>query len=338
MRPPPDSRRGRKWSRLRLFMLYEAAWLGFVIACAALAARFVPVTNHLILFLTACSPYLMAGAGVSALLLLLARERWTAAAAGALTAVVVAVELPLFIGSSRVPEDTVPVRVLTANLRLGRADPEALVAIARERADLLAVQELTPELANDLIQDGLEKDFPYRVLDAQPYAAGVGIWSRHKIVRSSLIPGYTLGAVRADIRVPDVDEDVAAVSIHLVGNWPQPIDTWRDEIAQLSGTLDRLAAGAGRAAAIVAGDFNATFDMQPFRRLLHNGFRDAAEQSGAGLTRSIPAETAMPALVGVDRILTLNSSARGAETVPIPGSDHLGVSATVHIPRGGAGR
>lgn len=171
MSPPPDGRRRPKWSRFRLFMVYEAAWLAFVIASAALAARFVPVTNHMILFLTAWSPYLMAGAGVATLLLLLARERWTAWAAMVLTAMVVAVELPLFIGSNRVPDRSVPVRVLTANLRLGRADPAALVAIARERADLLAVQELTPELANSLIQEGLGQRFPYRVLDAQPDAA-----------------------------------------------------------------------------------------------------------------------------------------------------------------------
>lgn len=334
MSPPSDDRHRRQWSRFRLFMLYEAAWLAFVIASAALVARFMPVTNHVILFLTAFSPYLMAGAGVSAVLLLLARQRWTARAAMVLTAVVVSVELPLFIGSNRVPELSVPVRVLTANLRLGRADPAALVAIARERADLLAVQELTPELANSLIQQGIEQHFRYRVLDARPYAAGVGIWSRHRIVRSGQIPGYTLGAVRADIRVPDAADDVIAVSIHLVGNWPQPIDTWRDEITKLSGTLESVAGGAGGAAAVVAGDLNATFDMQPFRRLLRNGIRDAAEQSGAGLTRSIPAETAVPPLVGIDRILTLNSSATNVETVRIPGSDHLGLSATVHIPRG----
>ena len=33
---------------------------------------------------------------------------------------------------------------------------------------------------------------------------------------------------------------------------------------------------------IVAGDFNSTTDMRPFRALLRNGYRDAAEQSGAG--------------------------------------------------------
>ena len=94
MSPPSDDRHRRQWSRFRLFMLYEAAWLAFVIASAALVARFMPVTNHVILFLTAFSPYLMAGAGVSAVLLLLARQRWTARAAMVLTAVVVSWSCP----------------------------------------------------------------------------------------------------------------------------------------------------------------------------------------------------------------------------------------------------
>ena len=126
--------------------------------------------------------------------------------------------------------------------------------------------------------------------------------------------------MRADIRVPDAADDVIAVSIHLVGNWPQPIDTWRDEITKLSGTL--RASPAVPVGIVVAGDLNATFDMQPFRRLLRNGIRDAAEQSGAGLTRSIPAETAVPPLVGIDRILTL-SSATNVETGRIQGPPGL---------------
>jgi endonuclease/exonuclease/phosphatase (EEP) superfamily protein YafD len=84
---------------------------------------------------------------------------------------------------------------------------------------------------------------------------------------------------------------------------------------------------------IVAGDFNATVDMKPFRRLLHNGFRDAAEQSGAGLVATYPADSAIPPLIGIDHILTFNSTARDARSVRIPGSDHLGVMAYVDVLR-----
>ena len=65
-----------------------------------------------------------------------------------------------------------------------------------------------------------------------------------------------------------------------------------------------------------------------------DGFEiEAAEQSGAGLTPTFPANTSTPPLIGIDHILTFNSSANDAHAVRIPGSDHLGVSATVHLPR-----
>jgi len=48
---------------------------------------------------------------------------------------------------------------------------------------------------------------------------------------------------------------------------------------------------------------------------------------------SSPADSAITPLIGIDHILTYNSSATGAQTVRIPRSDHLGLIATVHIPR-----
>jgi hypothetical protein len=55
---------------------------------------------------------------------------------------------------------------------------------------------------------------------------------------------------------------------------------------------------------MVAGDFNATRDVGEFRRLLRDGYRDAAEQSGAGLTRTHPADIWLPPVFAVDHILT----------------------------------
>lgn len=56
----------------------------------------------------------------------------------------------------------------------------------------------------------------------------------------------------------------------------------KEDITAFADTLVSLANAAGPGAAIVAGDLNASSDMQPFRRLLDSGFRNAAEQAGAG--------------------------------------------------------
>ena len=79
------------------------------------------------------------------------------------------------------------------------------------------------------------------------------------------------------------------LAVHLAAPWVQPLQYFRDDIARFPTTLREAAArNAGSGAVIVAGDLNSTYDMQPFRNLLDEGYRDAAEQAGAGLTRSYP--------------------------------------------------
>lgn len=316
---------------LRILSLL-AAWAAFLTAAVALAARFAPVVNHAVLIVAALAPYLTIGAAaVSAAALLLARSWWAAALAAVLLAVAVGVQVPMVVGSGGPPTDTVAVRVLTVNLRMGAAEPEPLLAIARERADVLIVQELTPDLSDRLA--GIESELPYRAVDARPSAAGVGIWSRYPIERYRRDPGYELGVLTASLRVPGVSSEVTVVAAHVVGPWPQPIAGWRTEMAALPKTLATLAKTSGAGAVIVAGDLNATHDMLPFRRLLSAGFEDAAEQSGAGLDGTYPAGGPTPALIRIDHILTRNAVASDVQTVRVPGTDHLGVTATIHIAR-----
>jgi endonuclease/exonuclease/phosphatase family metal-dependent hydrolase len=41
----------------------------------------------------------------------------------------------------------------------------------------------------------------------------------------------------------------------------------------------------------------------------------------------------VPALIRIDHILIRNAAATDMRTVQVPGTDHLGVAATVHIAR-----
>lgn len=306
-------------------------WIGILVASVALAARFVPVTNHAVLTIASLSPYLMSGAALSVVLLVLSRQWLAATAAVVIAAAAASTQLSLLVASGQPAANSVPVRVLTANLAEGAADPQALSAIGGDSADILVFEELTPDLADRLSSVGLDMMFPYRMIEPQPAAGGVGIWSRYPITRSDRIAGYRLGMVSATVAVPGSDTEALVVAAHLVGPWPQPIDGWRHELDSLPETLKQLTADADTV--IVAGDFNATVDMKPFRRLLRDGFLDAAEQSGAGLVATYPADSAIPPLIGIDHILTLNSTARDARSVWIPGSDHLGVIADVDVLR-----
>lgn len=317
-------------------VLYALAWISFLISVASLAVRYAPVVNHLELGVAALSPYLIWGGAIAAAALLVLAGRQGLAMVALLPLFIgMTVKSPAFLEDSHPGGDTVPLRVLTINLHEGAADPSDVAAAASGGADILVAQELPKSTANSLAKEGLGDDFPYSYIQAHSSASGVGIWSRFPIVQSSRISRYELGAVTASVRVPGAASDVVVADIHLAGPWPQPLDRWRDEIEGLPDTLRELAAGAGRGAVIVAGDFNATTDFQPFRRLFDAGFADAVEQAGDGLNRTYPAGSLVPPIIGIDHILTYNSWATDTDEVPIDGTDHMGLLATIQVPAQG---
>jgi endonuclease/exonuclease/phosphatase (EEP) superfamily protein YafD len=103
-------------------------------------------------------------------------------------------------------------------------------------------------------------------------------------------------------------------------------------VALVVAVITRDRERADRGSVIVAADVNSTTDMRPFRALLHDGYRDDAEQSGAGIKPTFPADTRLPALVAMDHILTRNCAATSLHTLVIPGSDHWGLVVTVTVP------
>lgn len=302
-------------------------------AAGALAVRYAPIDHHVVLILAAASPYLMVAAPVSVLLLALSRRWLVTAVAGCLTVAILVVQLPRYLGPETGIVASVSVRVMTANLGLGLADANAVTDSARNLADVLVVQELTPAAVSRLSAAGLDNTFPHRALNPHDVASGVGLWSRYPIVGSTLIGGYEMPLLRTSIRIDGVVVDPIVVSAHLSGPWPQPIEDWRSDLAKFPATLEQLAKDADAGAVIVAGDFNSTTDMRPFRHLLGDGYRDAAEQAGAGMTRSYPSRRWAPPLLGIDHILVYNCAATSARTVSIPGSDHRGLVATLDVPQ-----
>ena len=150
------------------------------------------------------------------------------------------------------------------------------------------------------------------------------------------IGGYDMAFVSGQIRVPGIAIDPTVVVPHIPGPWPGPIDDWRRDLDRLPVTLFEVAEGTGGGAVVIAGDLNSTTDMRPFRRLLRDGYRDAAEQSGAGIEPTFPADWRLPPFIAIDHILTRGCTATSLRTMKIPGSDHRGLLATVMIPRSSA--
>lgn len=302
-------------------------------ASGGLAVRYAPLPTHVWVFAAVAAPFLLSAAPL-ALVVLLCSRRWALSAlAAGLTVAIAAVQVPLYVADTAVGE-YVPVRVMTVNMLYGRANAEAITAAANSRADVLMVQELTPQASRRLKAAGIEENFRYHQVAPRPEAAGAGIYSRYPIVMSARIDGLQRVTVSSRLRIDGVKTDLTVASVHLASPWPRQIDGWRRDLDELPSILAELAAVAQGGSIIIGGDFNATIDMRPFRRLLDNGYRDASEQAGAGRQFTFPSNRRTPPFMGIDHVLTRNATAVSTETVAVTGSDHRALLATMLVPRG----
>ena len=303
-------------------MAQIAGGLLLFVAVLGVSSRLIATTWLPAVVLATFAPYLMAAAPLAGLVLLAGRAEWIALAALVVTGVAISLELPLYVasgGSSAGPGLT----MLTANVRLGNADAAALVATVRKHhVDVLTVQELTPDEVARLQAAGLDELLPAHELDARVGAEGVGLWSRYDLVGGAKHSGFTFALVSARLVMrPGSDDGPTVFAAHIIAPIQSGPGRWAGELNRLHGILRTQPAGA----VLVGGDFNSTNDHAQFRRLLTGGYHDAADQSGAGTTRSYPADRWYPPLIGIDHVLTRGARATRARTVSIRGSDHRGL-------------
>lgn len=227
------------------------------------------------------------------------------------------------------------VRVLSANIFKGRADPEAFVRLATDNADVITVAELTPEAVQRFAQAGLDRVFPYSHLQPGPGAGGIGMWSRYPLTVLSAPRHRYVIMPAAQVRVPGVAIEPVLASTHVmspVAGDQNTVADWRTGMAGAKAQLDNFARAAGAGAVIIGGDYNSTPDMRQFRDLLTNGYRDAVEETGAGFAPTYPADTWYPPLITIDHVLIRNAAAKSVRVVSVPGSDHRALVATIQVP------
>ena len=304
-----------------------------VVAAGALVARYVEIPGHRTLYVVIASPFLAIAAPFAVGVLLWGRRRVLAAIAGVLTAVLIAVQVPWYVSAAPAPR-AVAVRTMTVNMLYGHADASTISRVAAESADIVFVQELTPEAAKRLKAVGIDRTFPYQAIDARPMAAGGAVYSRYPMTDHRNVNGFQLALVTAQLQVDGVQSPVHVAAVHLAGPWPKPIEGWHADYAVIPSWLTDLATQAGQAPIILGGDFNSTIDMESFRQLLTNGYRDSAEQAGAGRQFTYPSNKRYPPLIGIDHILTRNATAVTTSTVEVPKTDHRALLATIMVPRG----
>lgn len=316
---------GRGWTRR--IVLWPIAACALWLAARLADADRVPVLAGLLVPVLAFTPYaalaVLASGAVAALL-----RRWTACAvaAGLLAAYGFAV-LPRAVADGQEVTRGPVLRVLSANLRLGRAEPRALVRLVRElRPDVLSVQELTREAAAALRDAGLAKALPHRVAVPLPGATGSGLYARHPLraLPMAEIAKVGLAMPRARMRLPGGAVEVTAVHLARPLN-PAGLAQWERGFSLLPVPDPR---GPVK---IFAGDFNATLDHAPLRAVLASGYRDAADAAGSGLVPTFRHAPLPP--ITIDHVLAdARCEVLWFSVHDLPGSDHRALFAEVRLP------
>jgi endonuclease/exonuclease/phosphatase (EEP) superfamily protein YafD len=240
-------------------------------------------------------------------------------------------------------------RIFTLNTRGGWADAEAVLrTLRRHDVDVLAVQELTPSMMSRLAAD-LAEVLPSTHLDPRPGSAGSGLWARWPLHPLPPLPGLAAATPRARVDLAG-GRPVTLAVVHVKAPTTGRATQWQRELALLG---SGLAGTPGPQ--VVAGDFNASRDHQPFRDVLARGFLDCADAAQRrpwpGFTWPTSLDTrvnqdqprfrdwlrtwrTLP-VMRLDHVLVSRAGAavREVRTIRIPGTDHRGVLAVIDFPR-----
>lgn len=219
------------------------------------------------------------------------------------------------------PEGAAELTILALNARRGGADPAAVMnRVDAERAQVVVLAEVTPQLHHELIAAGLSEALPHMQGEPGPGASGTVVYSTYPLSETAGVPlGH--GSYRVRVAAPT---PFWLVAVHLAQPLNDQGSGWRADWS----ALDQVVAGLD-GSVVVAGDFNSTLEHRPMRKLLDAGFQDAARQSNAGWQPTYPSRWG---LLAIDHILTRGAYAAVRTTTPsVPGTDHRALVARLAV-------
>ena len=256
-------------------------------------------------------------------------RRWSlAAAASVLAAVHVGLLVPWVTPGRRATAHSAGDRlvVLSSNLLFGRGDPATVVDAVRDReVDLLLLVEVTWDLRDALLDAGITDELPHMAGRPRADADAAMIFSRHPLRAPEVapLPPVTYGGELATVTSPSGDVVVAVV--HVVAPVPGFGRAWHREWTML-GTW--AASVRPDLPIVIAGDFNATMDHPVLRRLGDVGIVDTLREAGRGRRATwprIPGLSRLSPRFHIDHVQTRGFDVVDADTLVMPGSDHLAV-------------
>lgn len=326
--PPETAAR----SRTRHLLHRSLTWLIAVGALWALArltgADRLPLLTGLLVPIMTFTPYAAVVSVILAVVALVLR-RWKAfgVTLAVVSAFAVAV-LPRAVGDTGPVTGGPVLRVLTANLRLGQADPRVLAGLVRRtHADVLSMQEFTPQAGAALDRAGLGRLLPHRITTPLGSALGSALYARWPLHALPMFQVHLIGLAipHAEMDVPG-GRRVEMMAVHLARPMnPSGVGQWNRAFVLLPAGRHR---GPVR---ILAGDFNATLDHTSLRRLVGEGYVDAADLTGNGLVPTFRQWWVPP--ITLDHVLAdARCAVRRTRVYDLPGSDHRALLAELRLP------
>ncbi|MCJ0979364.1 endonuclease/exonuclease/phosphatase family protein [Rhodococcus sp. ARC_M12] len=304
----------------------SVALLLLVAAVLGIMAHLVNARGQGMLVAASLAHVLMLAAVPGTALAAVAFGWWGLAAGAAVLAGAAATQLPLQRRRFAQRSDESNLTVLHANIWLGQADLDALVALVEQhRPDVLTLVELTPE-AEARLRPRLSESLPHAYVSAAPGGEGAGIYSRFPLVDEQRHDGFVTELLSARVEMPGRP---LVFAVHPVPPWPREPSEWVRELGLLRQLLAKIPVDDGPV--VVAGDFNATQDHRRYRDLQDGRFVDAAVATGAGMLRTYPAHTWYPPVIAIDHVLVAGLAVRSVEAVTIAGSDHRGILARLQL-------
>jgi endonuclease/exonuclease/phosphatase family metal-dependent hydrolase len=239
--------------------------------------------------------------------------------------------LPRAVPGGRGPADGVRLRVMTSNMLLGGADANTIVELVRDRnVDVLAIQEFTSDAKEALAKAGLGDLLPFASLADDPGSPGSALYSRFPLRQAGV--KRNRGGFRqayGTIEPPGAGA-LLVESAHPLAPWAPKVNRdWREDLAA------EPPADPDGTPRILLGDFNATLDHAPLRRLIATGYRDAGAATGQGLIPTWPYEghPGVPK-VTIDHVLVdRRIGVREMSVRSIPRSDHRAIVAELIVPK-----
>jgi len=200
---------------------------------------------------------------------------------------------PLFFPTGIVQLETdATLRVMTFNV-LGRAgNHEAILkSIREENADIIFLQELTPEIAA-VISLRLADDYAYQILQPASRSRGLGVISRYPLQKlDALIPGKWMGPPPQILEMELDGKAITLVNFHTVPTgsiWPRRVvGTFKDRENDLQALANFATSQKQIGPLIVAGDANVTRLNEAYKSLA-GVLEDAWLQAGFGFGHSFP--------------------------------------------------